>query len=259
MRLTAPVAALLLVAPCPPSAAAAPLTGPFTEAPIVAEWADPATPPDAAFERVLGDASTRAADRGASLAGLVAPILEVRRRTDETVPIAIPEGRHLRPTGQDGVSAETRAVFETIRATLASDAPVGILPELKRPDLLCKPAGLAFDRARVRAIAEAVKARSVDWAEEALPFQVVGSSAEPLRPTPGTLIFSVPWPYVPGSELRPPRRLLSNGVEGQPRKDLGGVLVHDPRPPLKSIAGSHTCFGRVDGDWKIVLVVSARP
>lgn len=256
MRFFSPAVALAALAVSSQlSSAQPPLVGPFTSEPIVAEWADPAAPLDDAFQRVVVAASARAADPKATLAGLAAPTLEIRRWSADPVPTTLTPGKILRLAGPDGVSAEARAVFASLRADLASDAPVGPVPELGRPDLLCKPAGFAFDRERAAAIAGATGAGFVRYTADTLPFRVDGSTGAPVRYPPGTLVFSRAAPHSPGAELAPPRYFPSTGAEGHPVTEIGGAEVLDRRPPLKAIGGNHACFGRVDGAWKIVLVI----
>lgn len=249
-------AAALIAAFAPIAAAAAP---PFTEAPLTVAWADPEAPPDADLDRVVSEATAWAGSNQAPGPALFAATISVHRRTPELVPGIAATATSLRSAAL-GASTDGRSLLAAIRADLASDAPIGPVPELVRPDLLCKPAGFAFDRDTAARIAAALDPSWVAWTTDAHAFRTREPGATPIDLAPGTLAFTKKMHRTAGAELTPAIYTLSTGLEGRFVTPSAGIWLVERRPPTRGLATTHTCFGRVAGAWKIVAIVAtAKP
>lgn len=242
-----------LLAPMAPMARA---ETPFTATPLTVAWADPATAPDADLERLLVEATAWAGSSEAPGPALFAATIVVHRRTAALVPGIAPVPGSMRRSAL-ATSAEGRGLLAAVRADLASDGPLGPVPELGRPDLFCKPAGFAFDREAAARLAAALDPSWVAWTTDAHTFRAQAPGATPFELAPGTLAFARKMHRTAGAELTPAIYTLSTGLEGRFVTQSSGIWLVERRSPTRGLATTHTCFGRVGGAWRIVAVVAA--
>lgn len=225
------------------SAAAGPVPGeaPFTKAPLVLRHlaADPA--PEAGFDTFLAD-----------LPGLLAGADTRARRAVFADRIEVWErGNDLLATAERKPAVGRWRDIGVLGAILADEGPVGPVPEVGQT--VCKPAGFDLDRGRAARIALVTNSTRLHRTERDTEVTVEQAGVRRAAVAPaGTLVWVRPQPQAPGAELVPSIKYTSDGH--RVFTAAGGPEA----PKLIDLRTAHVCFGRVEGHWKIVAVVTAK-
>jgi hypothetical protein len=234
--------------------------GGFTAEPIVVAYADEVTP-DAELAAFLVELSKATQGVEARPDLFAAPVRVFVRSKDPLAPLVerkpaklwnllssrMKEAGDQPPPG----SPDRDGFLARLAADLGGDEPLGRVEGLG--DMVCLPAAFTVDRTAVGAVAVAIGAKGTPglrFSTEPVPFRTFAPGPTTIEVPAGTLF--VRRPLADGAELpRDPQFVLSDGRSGSVAREV----VRSPS--WRSLRRHHTCFGKVDGRWKITAVVFA--
>lgn len=226
----------------------------FTATPLVVDDLD-VVEADAELAAFFVELS-RMVESGKGRAELFAPTIRVFVRPDD--PLAQPiEARpamrfgdlaaRMREAGEPmpRVAPGGDAFLERLVSGLGGDDPLGrIGPPV---DAICQPAARGVDRVALVAALAAIggKGRDLRYSTEGAVFRLATPGRPAVDLPPNTLLMREP------AAGREPRFVLTDGRKGTLAREAARGQF------WRSLRTRHTCFGKVDGAWKITAVILA--
>jgi len=251
--------ALVAFTAMPAMAESGPAKAGFTATPLIVEDRE-VVEPEADLAAFFIELSRMVAS-GEGRAELFAPSIRVFVRPADPLaaPVEKEPAKHfgelagrMRAAGEPmpRAAAGRDPFLERLAADLGGDDPLG---RIAGPvDAVCQPAERGVDRAAIGAALAAIggDARGLRWSTEPIAFRLAAPGRSVVDLPAGTLLMREP--AAPGAAAgRAPRFVLTDGRRGTVGREAAWG------PSWRGLRTRHTCFGKIDGVWKVTAVILA--